>query len=132
MARRLRAITMFANDLDSALAAWRSGIGLIASELGPTTDSEERRATIVVADVDLDISSPATPTSPLARVIGERGEGLFSLTIEVDDFDTLVAGLRAKGVVMSAPEETRDGLRSVMIDRVSSRGVPIRLVEIKR
>jgi methylmalonyl-CoA/ethylmalonyl-CoA epimerase len=58
-----------------------------------------------VGESSLSFVEPADPDSPVARFLERRGEGLFSLSIEVRGLDALMAAWRAAGVewVLDAP-----------------------------
>ncbi|MFQ5473566.1 MAG: hypothetical protein ACE5FA_11885, partial [Dehalococcoidia bacterium] len=60
----------------------------------------------------------------------ERGEGLFSLSLEVDNLDDAVTYLRDKGAKVSDPE---DGIwpntRIARVNQSSTHGVSIQLIE---
>jgi catechol 2,3-dioxygenase-like lactoylglutathione lyase family enzyme len=60
----------------------------------------------------------------------ERGEGMFSLAIEVDDLEAAVAELRGRGVQVSDPEPgVWEGTRLARIGREWGHGVAIQLLQ---
>jgi hypothetical protein len=65
-----------------------------------------------------------------AEQLKERGEGLFSLSIEVDDLDEAVAHLRGKGAEVSEPQQgIWPGSRVARVSRASAHGVSMQLIE---
>ena len=58
-----------------------------------------------VGESSLSFVEPADPESPVARFLERRGEGLFSLSIEVRGLEALMAAWRGRGVewVLDAP-----------------------------
>ena len=66
----------------------------------------------------------------LARFIADRGEGMFSISLEVDDLDTAVAELRAKDIPVSDPEPgSWPGTRLARVPRASAHGVAVQMIE---
>ena len=60
----------------------------------------------------------------------ERGEGFFSISIEVDDLDAAVGYLREKGARVSEPEPgIWPGSRVARVSRSSAHGVSLQLIE---
>lgn len=65
-----------------------------------------------------------------AQQFRERGEGLFSLSIEVDDLAEAVAYLRGQGATVSDPEPGLwPGTRIARVSPASSHGVSLQLIE---
>ena len=60
----------------------------------------------------------------------QRGEGLFSISVEVEDLDGAVAFLRDNNVKVSDPEaRIWPGARLARINHESTHGVSIQLIE---
>ena len=135
-------------DLQDAAEAWAHALGLHAEPAFRPEGSHLDLARLaldaegpVLSEVEgafLELAAPATPDHRLARFIDERGEGMFSISLRVDDLDAAVAGLRARGVPVSDPEDgahpdrsrrTWPGTRLARIPRASAFGVAIQLIE---
>ena len=69
-------------------------------------------------------------TGRFAEQFRERGEGFFSISIEVDDLDAAAGYLREKGARVSAPEPgIWPDSRVARVSRSSAHGVSIQLIE---
>ena len=66
--------------------------------------------TFRVGDACLALMESTTPGSPVDRFVRRRGEGLFSVSLAVDDLAAATAHLRRQGVdlVLDAPLVFRD------------------------
>ena len=89
------------HDLDAAAAVWKRAFGLEVSE---RLQPESIQASIGLMRVSsasalLELAQPAASKGPVADALKERGEGMLSLSIAVDDIDAAVAEIRAGGVV---------------------------------
>jgi hypothetical protein len=75
---------------------------------------------------------PVEQSGRFFEQVKERGEGLFSISVEVDDLDETIAYLRGKGATVSDPEPSIwPGARLARINRDSTHGVSIQLIERK-
>ena len=78
----------------------------------------------------LELVQPANADHPVARFLEERGEGMFSISVEVDDLDAAVRELQAKGVPISGPEPgLLPDTRVARIPPAAGHGVAIQLIE---
>lgn len=138
-------------ELPQAAAGWARTFGLEAEspyhpershlELArlPLSDDRQGGAFLeLVADVgrgepalsDAEALARLPRSRRVARFIAERGEGMFSLSLQVDDLAAAVRDLRAKGVPVSDPEPGAwPGTRLARIPRAAAFGVAIQLIE---
>jgi hypothetical protein len=78
----------------------------------------------------LELAQPTSDAHRVARFLADRGEGMFSISVAVDDLDATVAGLRSRSVQVSDPEPGAwPGTRLARIPRGSANGVAIQLIE---
>jgi methylmalonyl-CoA/ethylmalonyl-CoA epimerase len=64
--------------------------------------------------VRLELLEPTSPDSPIAKFLEKRGEGLHHVAYSVDDMETRLAKLRAKGVRL-IDERPRAGAHNMQI-----------------
>lgn len=130
--RRLDHLIFATSDLAAAAQAWAETLGLRAE---PPFQPERSHLQLARIPLDaegayLELAMPTTQDHRLARFLDERGEGMFSISIEVDELDATVRDLRARGVRASAPEPGAwPGTRLARIPRANAHGVAIQLIE---
>lgn len=95
-------------DLDAALALYRDALLLPLVKQGDAPARGARVALLAAGNGYLELIQPTTDTSPFARHIAERGEGLHHLAVRSDDVESDVARLRDTGAQL-ADAEPRDG-----------------------
>ena len=79
--------------------------------------------------VKLELISPASEDSPIAKFLVKKGEGLHHICLEVENLDLTLEDLKKKGVeVIGAPTIGGSGKRIVFLHPKSTGGV---LVELK-
>lgn len=106
------------------------GLKVDAAQSGDFPTLHIRNRMLPVGDTMIELIEPFDPTQgPLPRYLQKRGEGLYMLSMEVDDLDEAVKSLQEKGVqLMNADPESRAKGAQVFIQPKSTHGVLIHLV----
>ena len=118
-------------DLDATAAKWDGALGLPVTETA-TIDARGARPGFRMAklpagnafvELIAPLESPTSNTQPPAQ-------GMFSMSIEVDDIDAAVRDLRAKGVLVSDPAPGAwPGTRTAQVNRQAANGVSLQLLQ---
>lgn len=92
-------------DLDAALAKFGAVFGAVSPvrEI-PHPGVSMRFAYVEVGDQRINLMQDMGANGPIGAAIGQRGEGLFNVMVEVDDLDVAIERLRAAGVEFVEPE----------------------------
>jgi len=129
--KRIDHVVIATGDMADAAARWERNLGLRVEErvsrpLGAGFDV----ARLPVGDAFIELIQPVEEEGRFAEQLKERGEGLFSVSIEVDDLDEAVAHLRGKGARVSDPEQgIWPGSRVARVSQSSAHGASIQLIE---
>ncbi len=129
--KRIDHVVIATGDMTDAAAKWERNLGLRVEErvsrpLGGGFDV----ARLPVGDAFLELIQPAEEEGRFAEQLKERGEGLFSVSIEVDDLDEAIAHLRGKGArVSDAQQGIWPGSRVARVSRASAHGLSLQLIE---
>ncbi|MEX0943257.1 MAG: VOC family protein [Pseudomonadales bacterium] len=114
-------------DIDEGISVWRDKFGM---ELERTAESEAlgiKQAFFPFATGGfLEIVAPTSDDSAVGKAVASRGEGLHTLSMEVDDIDATVADLTDKGVQLIGV-----GTPQVFIHPKSANGILVQLTERK-
>ena len=128
--KRLDHVVIAVRELDEAARAWEHSLGLKAERAVQPAGSDVRLASLPAGNAFLQLTQPIAADHALAAFINERGEGMFSLSVEVDDLEAAVAELRGRGVQVSDLEPGMlEGTRIARVSRQSAHGVEIQLLE---
>jgi catechol 2,3-dioxygenase-like lactoylglutathione lyase family enzyme len=129
--KKIDHVIIATNDLEDALRLWGRNLGLREdAELNRPLGAGFNAARLPIGDAFIELVQPEDPGGRFAQQVAERGEGLFSISIEVDDLDAAVAYLRDKGAKVSDPEASIwPGARLARINHESTHGVSIQLIE---
>jgi catechol 2,3-dioxygenase-like lactoylglutathione lyase family enzyme len=135
MLRKVDHVTMVVKNLDKAVKAYEKMLHL-TPEGGAIRDLPDLRLAMLptAGGARIELLEPKpTSKSRIARFLKERGEGVFGLSVFIDDFDAEVKRLREQGITVE--EETQAAvhpgypLRLGWIPPEQSYGVWIELVD---
>jgi len=108
MIRDVHHVGIAVRDLDAALRLYRDTLELQCAKQGDVPARGVRVAVLAAGQSYLEIIQPVADTSPFAKHIEERGEGLHHVALWSTDIDADVSKLRDLGVQME-DREPRDG-----------------------
>ena len=136
--QRLDHLVLAVQDLAQAAVAWGEVFGLQAEQTYRPEGAQMELALLPVGEPDrlgafLELVQATAEDHRVARFIDERGQGMFSISIQVDDLDGAVRELRTKGVDVSQPEVgPLPDTRVARIPPEAAHGVPVQLIERRR
>jgi len=117
-------------DLEATALVWQTTLGLQAEAPYQPPGADLRLARLPVGDAFVELAAPTSETGPFAHKFRVRGEGLFSLSIEVDDLEAAIGHLRAAGARVSEPSEgIWQSTRIARVSHASTHGVSIQLIQ---
>ncbi len=97
MIKGIRDVSIAVHDLDVAMEDFKAKLGLepryIQEEGRPPV--QVRTALYSLGGAGLSLMASSEEGSPIDRFLKRRGEGLFSVTVEVEDIKAAVAEMRA-------------------------------------
>lgn len=114
---------------------------LLSEKLGVPMEYEEtlpaHRTTLAmypIGETYLELLQSDNPDGLVNKWIGERGEGLFHICLEVDDIDAAMTELRGKGLrfQQEQPLIGHGNSRIAFLDPACSEGLVIELAELPK
>ena len=120
-----------------AVDSLKESMDLLRDTFGIDVEYEEqigqtRLAMLPVGEAYLELLEGQGPESGVSKWIKEKGTGLFHICFEVEDIDSALAELKAKGVKLrdETPRIGHGGARIAFIDPSSTGNVLIELAEL--
>jgi methylmalonyl-CoA/ethylmalonyl-CoA epimerase len=125
-------VAVVVDDMEKALSFWRDALGMQLHELRDVPAEKSQVAFLPLAGSEVELVTPTTDDSGIAKYLAKRGPGMHHLCLEVDDIVGMLAQLQAKGVrlINEEPRVAADGKRYAFIHPESTSGVLVELYEL--
>jgi len=132
--KRIDHIGILVDDMDAMLNFWRDALGIELKEIRDLPAEMAQVAFIPVADSEIELVSPTTNDSGLARFLEKRGPGMHHLCLETDDIVGMIVRLTERGIQMInlEPRTSADGKKYAFVHPKSTGGVMVELYELPR
>jgi methylmalonyl-CoA/ethylmalonyl-CoA epimerase len=122
-------LTMAVQDIETARAEIAALLDSAAGPIDAVAAFGVRSTAVALGNDMLELVAPMDADNPVMRYIERRGEGFYTLALEVDDLDAAVAELAARGTRVSSPVEASPGVRTSFITMTATHGLSIQLLE---
>lgn len=119
------------SNLQESLTFWETTLGIELHGVEEVADQKVRTAFLPVDDTEIELLEPTSPESSVAKFIEKRGAGLHHIAIRVDDIETALAELKARGVQLidEVPRKGAGGTRIAFVHPRATHGVLLELCE---
>ena len=130
---RVDHIAVVVPEIEAALEFWQAALGLPLERVEELSEQETAVAMMPVGETEVELLQPTTETSGMAKYMAKRGPGLHHICFDVDDIETTLAELKAKGIqlINEEPVIGAGGRRVAFVHPKSSSGVLVELSESK-
>lgn len=118
-------------NLEEVIPYYTETLGCPLLKIEEVASQKVRVAFIDAGNIKLELLEPMDESSPIAKFMEKRGEGIHHIAFGVEDIDTRMAELREKGVQLLS-EEAKPGAGGAMVAFLhpkSSNGVLYELCE---
>ena len=95
---RIHHVATVVRDLDAAVRFHTDVLGLPLEQIADVPSQEVRIAFLTAGDSKVELVSPTTDTSGVARFLDAKGEGFHHLCLEVADIDAELRRLESAGI----------------------------------
>ena len=126
---RVHHVTVAVRNIDEARETFARLFDATVSDVGELPAFGALAADVTLDGALLQLVSPLEFDSALQRFLERRGEGVYSVALEVEDLDAALDALAEKGVRVSEPVEVTPGVRSAFVSMAAAHGVSLQLIE---
>jgi len=129
--KKINHVAIVVENIEEALDFWQDQLGLVLDHVEEVPSQASKVAFLPVGEGEVELVQPTNMDSGLGRYLEKRGEGMHHLCIEVEDIESMLKDLKAKGVRL-IDQEPHDlpGRRMAFIHPKASNGVLVELYEI--
>ena len=121
-------VVVAVNDLDAATKTWQENFGLPLERSGKNEALGINQSILPLGSAFIELISPLGDSGPVADALKSKGEGLYLISLAVDDMPATLEELRARGVRVNDPPA---GGAVTFISPRAANGVLVQLVERK-
>ena len=138
MMKKLDHVSILVHDIEKALALFTTVFGLRAWRPGVVSIPEEGIKSVIIPVgkgnlESIELLEPTDSASHYAKHLQAHGEGLFHISLLVDDVEAEVKSLREKGIVVGdayvLPPSFPVAAKIAWVDPKSAFGATIEIVE---
>ena len=130
-AKGLDHVAIVVRDLDESIRLWRDALGLELTHVEEVPEQQVRTAIFGHGMGRVELISPTTQDSGVARFLATRGEGLHHVCIEVEDIESAMDSLRKAGAPL-IDREPRPGAGGARVAFVHPKGMRGVLTELRQ
>jgi methylmalonyl-CoA/ethylmalonyl-CoA epimerase len=129
--QKISHIGIAVRDLDQQVAFYQDKMGLELLGFEEVQDQQVKVAIFKVGESNIELLTPTSPESPIAKFLDKRGEGIHHLAYASDGLEALLGTLEDKGVdlIDKKPREGAHGARIAFLHPRSTFGVLTELCE---
>jgi methylmalonyl-CoA/ethylmalonyl-CoA epimerase len=124
-------IAIAVHDLEAAIAYYRETFGATVDHREVVESDGVEEALLKVAESYIQLLTPTTPDSPVAKYLEKRGEGIHHVGYRVDDCGAALQAVKDGGgqVIDEAPRPGSRGTTVAFVHPKTAFGTLIELVE---
>jgi len=128
---RIDHIAVVVPEIQKALDFWQEALGLELEHTEYVAEHETQVAMLPVGESEVELLQPTTETSGMAKYLAKRGAGLHHICFEVDDIESVLAQLKAKGIqlINQEPVMGAGGKKVAFVHPKSASGVLVELLQ---
>ena len=133
MPKRIDHIAIIVRNIEQALLFYRDTLGITPSEVKEVPTEQVRIAFLPMGGPggsEIELIEPTNADSSLAKFLEKRGEGLHHICLEVENIDTALAEMQARGapVLDKQPRIAAEG-RAIFLHPKGTNGVLLELLQ---
>lgn len=130
--KRIDHIAIVVQDIEAALRFWRDALGLELLHVEDVPDQKSVVAFLPTGDSEVELVKPTSEDTGIHRFLQKRGPGIHHICFEVDDIESALRALQAKGICLinETPLIGTGGKKIAFIHPESTHGVLVELYEL--
>lgn len=129
---KINHIAVVVENIEDSLGFWRDALGLPMGKIQDVPQESVQIAFLEAGDSHIELVSPTTEDSGIAKYLTKKGQGMHHICFEVEDITLALNQMKEKGIELINEEaRERDGRKYAFIHPKSTGGVLVELYEIK-
>lgn len=131
---KINHIAIVVEDVQQALNFWSDALGMPVEHTERNEDEAVEIAFLPLGEGEIELISPITEDSGIAKYMAKKGSGLHHLCVDVDNLEAVMQQLREKEIelINESPRIRPDGTKYAFVHPKSTGGVLLELYETPR
>ncbi len=125
---RINHVAVVVKDLAAAVATYQHNFDLEKTDGGEAPGLGIHNAFLQIGGARIELMTPTSARGAVAEFLAQHGEGMYLLSLEVEDLDEAVAHLRDTGARIRVAAGST-GRRLAFVSPKSTHGVLLQLLE---
>ena len=114
MLKKINHLGIAVKSLDASIPFYRDQLGMTFEGTEEVAEQKVKVAFLQIGESRIELLEPTAEDSPIAKFLEKKGEGVHHTAYEVDDIETALADLKAKGIRL-IDETPRRGAHNSLI-----------------
>lgn len=118
-------------NLDEVVRVYEGALGIHVHAIEESEEQKVKVAFVPVGELELEFMESTSPDGTVAKFIEKNGEGIHHIALLVDNIETALAEVKAKGVklINEKPRPGANGAKIAFLHPKSTAGVLLELSE---
>ncbi len=130
MIKRFNHIGVAVKNLDEAVEFFENAFGGVLISRTTYEDQKIKSAFVKVGGAHFELMASTDREGLIAKFIDNRGQGIHHVSLQVDQFDKVISGLKANGLRVMSEADT-DDFKAAFIHPKSNLGLLMEIIEPK-
>ena len=132
MIKKIEHIGVAVANIEKSVHIFRDLLGIPLEKVYESDAIKTKIAFFPLGDSTIELIEPMDPSSPAAKFIEKRGEGIHHICLGVEDIEAALREFEAKGIELlnKTPRKTADGRIIAFLSPKSTNGVLIELMQL--
>ena len=128
---KIHHVAIVVPELEEALKTWQDQFGLSLDHIEDVPSQMSKVAFMPLGESEVELVTPTTEESGMAKYLEKRGPGLHHICFEVDNIEEMLQELKEKGIrlIDETPREL-DGRKMAFVHPKSSNSVLVELYQL--
>jgi methylmalonyl-CoA/ethylmalonyl-CoA epimerase len=132
MIKKIEHIGVAVESIEKSIHTFRDLLGIPLEKIYESDVTKAKIAFFPVDGCTIELIEPMDPSSPAAKFIRKRGEGIHHICLAVENVEAALRHYESLGIALlnKTPRKTHDGRIIAFLDPKSTNGVLIELGQI--
>lgn len=118
-------------SIDASIPFYINTLGLLLEKVEEVSSEQVKVAFLKIGETRIELIEPLSGSSPIAKFIDKKGEGMHHIAFEVDNLENRLSKMKTEGIklINDVPKEGANNSQIAFVHPKSTHGVLVELCE---